>query len=241
MERLEAESVATPGELCSKTAQLLGLEANTTATAWRVLRENSKVTTGGRGRSAAHCVPVDSANLLIAAIGKLPLKSIYASWERYSALPAKSSEYGTAGRINGNAGKAWLLEIPEFKKLKAEHRLVDALAALIAASSSGSLLQALRVGDDQDPGLICLPHVEVRFFGPFPQADISVAVHGAHPDVFSQRMLYSEIPEDMADIIAWSDAPRAPEESGDLRTIMMVSNQTIFGLGELLRKQGARQ
>ncbi len=57
----------------------------------------------------------------------------------------------------------------------------------------------------------------------FPQADITVGVHGAHPDVFSQRMLYSDIPEDMADVIAWADAPRTPEESGDLRTIMMVS------------------
>jgi len=233
--------VATPGELCSRTAQLLGLETNTTATAWRLLRENSKVTTGGRGRSAAHCVPADSANLLIAAIGKLPLKSIFASWERYSALPVKSSEYGTAGRVNGNAGKAWLVEIPEFKKLKTKHHFVDALAALIAASSSGSLLRAMNLWDGRDPNLICFPHVEVRFFGPFPQADITVGVHGAHPNVFSQRMLYSDIPEDMADVIAWADAPRTPEESGDLRTIMMVGNHTIFGLGELLRKQEVDQ
>src|SRR4051794_10024911 len=110
--------MATPGQLCTETAQLLGLERNTTATAWRLLRENFKVTTGGRGRSAAHCVPADAANLLIAVIGKLPLKSIFSSWERYSALPVRTSELNVSGSSRHISrdplGKRWQLDIPEF-------------------------------------------------------------------------------------------------------------------------------
>ena len=81
-----------PGELCNRTAELLGLQPNTTAVAWRALREDFQVTTGGRGRSAAHCVPSDAANLLIATIGKLPLKSYLKSWERFSRLTERGDE-----------------------------------------------------------------------------------------------------------------------------------------------------
>lgn len=236
--------MATPGQLCTETAQLLGLERNTTATAWRLLRENSKVTTGGRGRSAAHCVPADAANLLIAVIGKLPLKSIFSSWERYSALPVRTSDVtvGASARHIGRdpLGKRWQLDIPEFRRLKVKHTFSEALGALIASVASASLNSVI-ANWQGDISRYSEPFVQVRFFGPFPQAEIAIGKIGSDPDAFTQRTMYSDIPEDFPELNSWADTPRRSDETGDLNQIMIISNKTIFGLGELLRQKVVEQ
>jgi hypothetical protein len=231
--------MATPGQLCSHTAQLLGLEPNTAATAWRLLRENSKVTTGGRGRSASHCVPADAANLLIAVIGKLPLKSIFSSWERYSALPVRTSNVSVNSSISlmkDPLSKRWQLDIPEFRELKARHSFSEALGALIASVTSTSLYSVI-MNWDGDISRFSQPFVQVRFFGPFPQAEIAIGKTGTDPDIFTQRIMYSDIPEDFPELHGWADTPRPVDEAGDLNQIMIISEKTIFGLGELLRQE----
>jgi hypothetical protein len=232
--------MTTPGQLCSQTAQLLGLERNTTATAWRLLRENSKVTTGGRGRSASHCVAADAANLLIAVIGKLPLKSIFSSWERYSALPVRTSEVSAPASFRqprDPLGKLWQLDIPEFRELKVKHSFSEALSALIASVTSGSLYSVI-ANWDGDISRFSQPHIQVRFFGPLPQAEIAIGKTGTDPDVFTQRIIYSDIPEDFPELFGWADNARPLDETGDLNQIMSISGRTIFGLGELLRQKG---
>lgn len=231
--------MATPGQLCSRTAQLLGLEQNTAVTAWRVLRENSKVTTGGRGRSASHCVPTDAANLLIAVIGKLPLKSIFSSWERYSALPLRNSEVSSAGSIRWPGdplGKRWQLDVPEFRDLKLKHSFCEALTALIASVTSASLFKVI-ANRDGDLSNFSQPFVQIRFFGPFPQAEIAIGKTGTAPDVFTQRIMYSDIPEDFPELQGWAETERPSDEAGDLNQIMIISEKTIFGIGELLRQK----
>src|SRR6266446_1700475 len=114
--------MATPGELCNRTAELLGVEPNATAIAWRTLRENGKVTTGGRGRSAAHCVPADAANLLIATVGKLPLKSVFKSWQRYAHL--KGRHDGTISLMEKASAT------PELAALETGHTFSEGLTAL---------------------------------------------------------------------------------------------------------------
>lgn len=231
--------MATPGQLCSRTAQLLGLEQNTTTTAWRLLRENSKVTTGGRGRSASHCVPADAANLLIAVIGKLPLKSIFSSWERYSTLPVRTSEVSAAASIRqllDPVGKRWQLDIPEFRELKVKHSFCEALSALIASVTSASLYSVI-ANWDGDISKFSRPFVQVRFFGPLPQAEIAIGKTGTAPDVFTQRIMYSDIPEDFPELQDWADTAPPVDEAGDLNQIMIISEKTIFGVGELLREK----
>jgi hypothetical protein len=232
--------MATPGQLCSRTAQLLGLEQNTTATAWRVLRENSKVTTGGRGRSASHCVPTDAANLLIAVIGKLPLKSTFTSWERYSTLPVRTSEVSAAGSVRWPSdplGKHWQLDVPEFRELKVKHSFCEALSALIASVTSTSL-HRLIANWDGDISNYSQPFVQIRFFGPFPQAEIAIGKTGAASDNFTQRIMYSDIPEDFPELQSWAETAPPSDEAGDLNQIMIISEKTIFGVGELLRQKG---
>jgi len=223
--------VATPGELCNRTAELLGFQPNTTATAWRALREESRVTTGGRGRSAAHCVPSDAANLLIATIGKLPLKSYLKSWERYSSL----TERGDA--VRPRSKRLELMSLTnEIGALKAGHTFQEGLTALIASAMSGSLQKFFRDAMDPD-GVVRLGFVEVKFIGPYPQTTINIHKNNEHTSV-GLSLNYSDIPTDMADIIEWSEKGFEPHESGDLRQITLISGTTIVGLGEFLRIEG---
>ena len=85
------------------------------------------------------------------------------------------------------------------------------------------------------------PFVQVRFFGPFPQAEIAIGKTGSDPDAFAQRTMYSDIPEDFPELNSWADAPRPSDETGDLNQIMIISNKIIFGLGELLRQKAVEQ
>src|SRR5215208_6268076 len=79
--------MATPGELITETARLLGLPENAILTPWRVLREAGAVSKGGRGKNAVHVTPADAANLLIAVCGDAPLKSVLENWREYAHLP----------------------------------------------------------------------------------------------------------------------------------------------------------
>jgi hypothetical protein len=231
--------MATPGEVCNRTAELLGIDPNTTAAVWRMFRERELVTTGGRGRNAAHCVPGDVSKLLIASIGKMPLKSLYESWKRYSELPARTGHHGAKGKINGNAGKRWKIEIPELVSLKTSHAFGDGLEALIESAVSGSLNKALAPRSDEDP-LYYSPRIEVRMFGPYPQADITVGKDSVGKFGFSNSVHYSDIPDErpdgsIQDIEDWAKGPRAPGESGGLWTRLSFGGDVIFALGEFLR------
>ena len=81
------------------------------------------------------------------------------------------------------------------------------------------------------------PFVQVRFFGPFPQAEIAIGKIGSDPDAFTQRTVYSDIPEDFPELNSWADAPHRRNR----RLTMIISNKTIFGLGELLRQKVVEQ
>ena len=221
--------MATPGELCNKTAELLGFSPNTTAIAWRALRENSQVTSGGRGRSASHCVPSDAANLLIATIGKLPLKSYLKSWERYSRL----TERGEAARPRSKQRELISLTT-EIGGLKNGHTFQEGLTALIASAMSGSLQDFFRDALDADEMVRGLGFVEVKFLGPYPQATIRIHKNNEKTSV-GLSLSYSDIPTGMADVIKWSEKGFEPEESGDLQQITFISGRTIAGLGEFLR------
>jgi hypothetical protein len=150
--------VATPGELCSKTAELLGFPPNTTLIAWRALREDGRVTTGGRGKSAAHCSPSDAANLLIATIGKLPLQSSLKSWERFAGL--------TRTRIREARRQYTTREVGVISALKQGRSFQEGLTALITAAMSGSLQEL------PNP-----PSIQVNFHGPLPNASIRLEGH----------------------------------------------------------------
>ena len=223
--------MATPGQLCAKTAELLGFEPNTTAIAWRALREGSHVTTGGRGRSAAHCVPADAANFLIATIGKLPLKSYLKSWERFSNLTERNE-----------TPRSLREEVPvtdEIRALESGHPFKDGLEAVLRSVMSGSLQAFFRDALNSDE-IVRLGDIRIRFIGPYPQASIDIHKNNEKRSV-GLRLSYSDIPTEMNEIIDWSEKARQPDEAGDLTQIMEISGRTIFSLGEFLRLDSRSQ
>lgn len=210
--------MATPGELCAKTSEVLGLETNTTLIAWRALREGSHVTTGGRGRSAAHCVPADAASLLVAAIGKMPLQSYLKSWERFSNLKEKLLTKRALSRKT----------TVELDALEPRHAFGEGLTALITSAMTGSL-QAFLGGALAPDGILKQGRILVKFHGPFPQARIEIS-KSADPRSKDLELWYSD------KITRWPDqARRAHNKSGDLSQSMSISERTILTLGEFLR------
>lgn len=231
--------MATPGELCKKTAELLGLEPNVTATAWRILRDNMEVTTGGRGRSAAHCVASDAAKLLIASVGKLPLHSSYKSWGRYSRLPAWTGQYISAKAPDGNVGVQWEIDVPELMALKENHTFGDGLQALMESAVSGSLQNSLEIGS-----AVATPSLEVRLSGPIPQAGISISLECGQRSS-SNAVAYADFPKcdvDMSKLFDWVDStsPSLGDHS-DLQTTLSFGSRTILTLGALLRSEKVSQ
>jgi hypothetical protein len=220
--------MTTPGELCNKTAELLGVEPNATVIAWRTLREHGQVTTGGRGRSAAHCVPADAANLLIATIGKLPLKSVFKSWQRYATLKGREG-----GAINSMGKVSTTLELAS---LKQGHTFSEGMTALVTSATSGTLQKFMQEGlkSDDDLSIPTVGFLRVRFSAPLPQASINLHKNN-HKLTMGLRLEYTDIPAELSEIIEWADKPRSPDESGDLTHIMEITGNTIFSLGELLR------
>jgi len=194
--------VATPGELCNKTAELLGLQPNTTLIAWRALREDQRVTTGGRGKSAAHCTPSDAASLLIATIGKMPLQSYLQSWERFSGL--------TCTRLQQRRGRS----VEELGGFNAGHSFQEGLTALIASATSGSLQGAYNPGS-----------IRIGFLGPYPGASIRLV-----GDI-DAWIAYEELTASLPGL--------QPDGDGDLEQSKHITGKTIFGLGELLRRNGS--
>jgi hypothetical protein len=147
----------TPGELCTATAKILGFEANAVSVAWRTLRQHGEVTSGGRGRSAAHCNSSDVATLLIALLGKLPSKSLMESWEVYCNL-----RQITSSKLLAHPAPV----TPELDSLTAGHSFREAFSGLIASAASGTLQTYLKEGQ--------LSIIRVRFKGPRPSAFIDV-------------------------------------------------------------------
>ncbi|QDM14595.1 hypothetical protein FNL55_00455 [Tardiphaga sp. vice352] len=225
--------MATPGVVCIYLAETLGIPPNATHVAWRTLRENGHATHGGRGKSAAHIDAGDASMLLAATVGKLPLKSGYESWKRFNALPARTGELSLPGDSDGDA-RQWKLDVPELRKLKVKHSFGDALEALVAAAISGSLQSATSPRADNDT--YSDRRVEVRFFGPFPQAQISIWKGSQLPEFrFSQSMTYSEMPSDFPELLTYAKQARPAAEDGDMTQITTVGTRTIMTLGQLLR------
>jgi hypothetical protein len=185
-----------------------------TSIAWRALREASQVTTRGRGKSAAHCLPSDAANLLIATIGKLPLKSYLKSWERFSRFTCAEAAEALLDQQTENP-------MGEIGALKAGHSFQEGLTAVITSAMSGSLRKFLN--QTLDPG-----SVHVDFHGPCPQATINLL-----GDNVSLWLEYSDFTTEMSDVVQ-------PDESGDLAQSMNISGRTIIGLAEFLRRKEAQ-
>jgi DNA-binding transcriptional ArsR family regulator len=215
--------MATPGQLVSEIARLLGLPENAVVTPWRVLREAGIVTKGARGRNAAYTNEADAGHALIAVASEIPLKSVIESWAEYAHLPAglgyvKIRDHSKSLKKSG----LWdLQQLPllAVKALKARHTLVQALAAFIQDAANEPTRAVLKSH-----------RLSVQFIGPYPHAYISLWKRG-----FEERVDYENRPRKMtpAAIQKWgAEVNRAYK--GDLHQERGFTQATILGLGRLL-------
>lgn len=228
--------MASPGELCNKMADVLGIERSRVATIWRALREKQAgVTTGPRGRNAPNCTPRDAADLLVAAIAKIPLKSSFESWQRYSVLRGRP--------IHRVPDAKPFTRLPEeLAALRPGHTLRDVLTALFACSKSGSL-QSFLIDRVHPDDLVPLGFVKVRFFSPYPQAIVHVHRNSENRS-FGFEFQYNDMPDgdltpELLDRIQTHFASLPAEEKGDLSQISEIGNRTIVDIGEGLRVSGS--
>jgi hypothetical protein len=143
--------MASPGELIDAVADMFVLPRNAVAYPYRRLREAGAVSMSGRGRSAAVVTPRDAANLILAIIAELPLKERVEAWEAFSVAQTHIGLSTTGAPAGAAQSGAWRFEgpnvpglvIPTLTALADDHKLTDALAALIVAGAEGTLATAL--------------------------------------------------------------------------------------------------
>lgn len=220
--------MANPGDLVKVLADVLGVPRPTVALHDRHLAAAGLRPKRGRGPSAAKATPLGAANLLIGIAGSDMVKNSVETVTAYASLPCRSAQ--STG--DGSATLAWqLLEfpIPTLQLLPEKHSFRDALVALISAIVDGSLqkaVAALPIEEFEGYRIPNSPAIRVRFFGPYPQAEIGVFCRG-----FREEHHYSAIPTGTADAIKWADAQ---EPHGDLSQVREISHRTICAIGDLL-------
>jgi hypothetical protein len=215
--------MATPGQLVSEVARLLGLPENAVVTPWRVLREAGIVTKGARGRNAAHTNSADAANALIAVACEIPLKSVIESWREYAQLPARlgyrKSKDNPKATTDSGLWDLPQLPFPSVKALSARHTLAEALAAFIDDAANDPAREVLN-------GY----RLSVEFYGPYPHAYISLWKRG-----FEERLDYENRPQNYTpnEMDEWAqEVDRAYK--GDLHQHRGFTQETILGLGHFL-------
>lgn len=190
--------MATPGELVTTVAKVLGLPPATVALHDRALAEHGYRRTGGRGRSSIKVSPEDAAHLLIAVVAA-PIagpvvKDTISNFNRYQALIAhkQSQELGDWSPLNA------------MTDLSVGHSFGAALAALIRDFGAGKFERADHLWKDAStnpklhPGFV---NVDVQINSPRPYAEIRVysfrsdvpdGPNLSHTETLSTKLVYDQ-------------------------------------------------
>lgn len=211
--------MATPGELITAIANILGIPEVTVASYYRSLREGGLVTKGGRGLSAPKMTTRDAVHLLLACGGARFERESAASVVRdYIKLRAAHSARWR-GEVEGwleNDEGVWILpmiQIPQLQALPPHHTFDDAFTALIEAFIA------------EEEAFKKLHLIEVVFSGPKPASRIRIDFVGT-----------SELPpqeEETQYLLPENSEPY--NRPGDLSITRSVTGKTIHAIADLLR------
>lgn len=211
--------MATPGELTRALAVATGVPEATVSVYDRHLRDAGLRSRHGRGRGAAKVTARDAAHLLVAILGSGAVKEAAETVERYGRTRPEPAASGT--QPYGDSG------IVELVALGPDHSFPDAVAALLAAAATGSLV-GLVVGkaatDVEARGPVL---IDIAALTPGTAGDIRIAglPGGA---VVNVRYLTSE-----ADCTGEARVRKAGAEI-DLEQYRRVSERTIAGIAAVL-------
>ena len=229
--------MASPGELIDIISAVTGIPRPRVFSGHRYLREAHLVTQGGRGPSAAKMSARDAAHILIAACSSAEIKDSASAIERPGGLVSAAGQWRPS-----------VLSIPELLELPANHSFADALEALIASASSGTLQRAFMEMEQGQVDLIHDPspatNIEVTIYGPTPRGAILLEKlvtdeqgAGHRNQENSDRHFYGNLrAEPGSGDLAWYDISTPRELDSDLQTSATFSHRTIAAIGKLLAR-----
>jgi hypothetical protein len=233
--------MASPGQLVQTMADVLGVPKTTSRVHDRHLAIAGLRSMHGRGRGAAKVTSRDAASLLIAILGSATLEDSVRTVERYGATRPASQ----------NTGHPYArLGIAELERLPKDHSLIEAIEALIASSTTGSLAALMdewREGTRATRAMVApMMEISVLVMGTLGEVRIAgmkegrtAAVRYALPTPWDRKR--GKRPSGR-ELDAWAEAARASRGDSDLERSGRVSERTILRLAELLaptKKEGA--
>jgi hypothetical protein len=226
--------MASPGQLVEALTEVLRLPRTTPLVHDRHLVVAGLRSKHGRGRGAAKVTPGDAARLLVAIIGSATLEDSVRTVERYAATRVAASESGGSPYAR--------LGIAELEALPKDHSLIDAVEAVIASASTGSLARMMdewRKGTRATRAMVApLIDVSVLVVGTLGGLRIAgldggrtAAVRYALPSAISRK---GGKRSSGRELDAWAAAARASRGDSDYERSGRVSERTILRLADLL-------
>jgi len=208
--------MASPAQLTQTVSEVTGVSLATVVDIDRKLVKGGLRSKGGRGLNAARMQPLDAARLLTAILASPQANGAASAVERYTqtridASRSSESRFGATG-------------CDDLAALPARHSFVEALAALIASATDGSLA-ALQAGVDQHRP----PSIEIFAF--------TRATRG--------RIRIAGLQNGLTASVEYGAAGRSREApphhaTGDLEQSRRITERTIFSVAELLGQESRR-
>lgn len=224
--------LASPGELVKSLSEVLGLPLPTIVVLDRALAATGLRSKGGRGRSAAKVTARDAANLLMAVLAGGKIKDSAEVVERYAGTrPQPATSNGGPFKDSG---------IKELMSLPGRHSFVDAVEALLAAATFGSLAKVRET-----------MKVRRRSGGPtFPEVEVVAHTPEIVGDILLSGLANGKVVKVRYTVAAPRNG-RGAKSAGDRRfnasrdrarsdldQSRRVSRETIIALAEALADQG---
>ena len=210
--------MASPAQLMETISGATGVPLATVVDIDRRLVKAELRTKGGRGFNAAQMTALDAARLLTGILGSAQANTAAEAVERYAQT--------RVDRARSSDKMFTAVQLDDLAALPARHGFVDALTALIASGSSGSLARLIAAARDDR-----CPHIEIFTF--------TRATRG--------RIRISGLPNGLTASMEYVPRPAAPQKKsrrapvavaaldmGDLEQSRRITERTIFAVAKIL-------
>jgi hypothetical protein len=217
--------MASPAELVRTVSSATGVPLPTIVDIDRRLVKGKLRAKAGRGFNAAQMTPLDAAGLLTAVLASPHANASADAVERYTQTRVDKSR--SSDRLFAAANLEDLATLPT------RHSFVDALTALIASASTGSLAKLMTASNDG-----WVPHIEVFAFTRATRGRIRVA---GLPNGLTASVEYMSAPEAAKPTRAKKIGRRrdavTDENVGDLEQSRRITERTILPIAGLLAEE----
>jgi hypothetical protein len=214
--------MASPAELVRTISAATGVPLPTIVDIDRRLVKGKLRAKAGRGFNAAEMTPLNAARLVTAVLASAQANAAATAVERYTRT--RVDEARSSDKLFG------AVDLDDLAALPAKHGFVDALTAVIASVSSGSLAKLIAASKED-----WVPHIEVVAFTRAIRGRIRIA---GLPNGLTASVEYVPLPagggSSHARKISASRSAGRDEAVGDLEQSRRVTERTILPIAALL-------